>query len=543
MSEASRTRWRAPALLAFGLLFLFCSLRPGPWARVAWTEAWWRPSPDFLVLLALTAVSAWRSGACRIRDHLLVAGLVFVVLFRIPELVFPHMFGQRFVLAQHLGVEGGLFVLLTGGDLQAVHLWLLLGGLLVFGLVWWGLAHCWRSVGMALARPRVAATTLVLLGLVWMGAWVERSLGAGESRFLARSMFIAAFDQLQEFAYRAPMARLVAARTGPDFENLPDKLSGLEGADVVVYFVESYGTSLLRHPAHGARVRGMLDKTAARLDEVGATSRTARCESPVSGALSNCAHASLLSGMPVASYGHETALRSFTLRCLPGMLAAQGYRCVNVQPRMDREVPWSRSFYGFTDDMFAGQEQTYRRGGGIRYHWAEAPDQYVLAQARQRYLRGEAPPAFLMFVGCNTHADFSRVPPVLDDWQQALDPRAHAPIQSTDLGMVWYHENPVAEEFYLRNLEQTFAMLASFMAAAERPTLLLVLGDHQAPRIHDIEPDPGDFSVPLHAISNRAGLVEAWAQHLPHVGMQPGTEPVLPMWDIYRVVREIYGRR
>jgi len=310
--------------------------------------------------------------------------------------------------------------------------------------------------------------------------------------------------------------------------SVPQDLGALDGADLIVVFVESYGRSLFGHERYGAVARQILQDAQNALKGAGHGSVSRWIESPVSGAQSQVAHASFLSGIPLRSYRDHDRILKYDARMLTHILTDLGYHSVNAQPKLEREWPKSFGVFGFKEDLF-GKHTPYREEGGPIYHWAAAPDQYPLALAIKRFMKPSDDPLFLQLITGVSHAPYSRIPPYIEDWDKALDPKAYLPVAVHPFTFLDYHGREGVEDAYIATLRYTIEMLVGFVKALPRPALVLVLGDHQAPLTGSIKPDATDYAVPFHAMSNRDSLLDPMRELAVSEGMVPGGQEAAPM--------------
>src|SRR5690606_4076998 len=152
----------------------------------------------------------------------------------------------------------------------------------------------------------------------------------------------------------------------------------LQGKDVVVVFVESYGRTALEHPLFAPTLNSVLERAETSLDEAGFATRSAWLRSPTVGGLSWLAHATALSGLWIDSQlRHDSLLRS-ERPTLNRLFQQAGWRTVGVMPAIT--MPWPEgSYYGY-DQFYAAADLGYR---GAPFNWVTMPDQYVLSAFQQ----------------------------------------------------------------------------------------------------------------------------------------------------------------
>ncbi len=163
------------------------------------------------------------------------------------------------------------------------------------------------------------------------------------------------------------------------FENTPatELLTALEGKDVIIAFVESYGRDAVEDPEFASQVGALLDAGDRRLSAVGFASRSAFLTSPTAGGSSWLAHATLLSGSWIDNQQRYDDFASSDRLTLTRAFSRAGWRTVGVMPGNDSAWPQSASL-GY-HQVYGATEMGYQ---GPRFSWATMPDQYTLCTVR-----------------------------------------------------------------------------------------------------------------------------------------------------------------
>src|SRR5204863_4206099 len=145
----------------------------------------------------------------------------------------------------------------------------------------------------------------------------------------------------------APIRERIEAG-GARLREMPADLAALEGADVHVLVVDSYGAVALRHPAIGAHVRGVWRELDAELRATGCAMVTGVVHPASAGGQSCLAQQELLCALPVPD---ERTWQRVVVRpdqpALPRAFAQAGYRTVEVVPALPRPWPDGAAAYGF----------------------------------------------------------------------------------------------------------------------------------------------------------------------------------------------------
>jgi len=403
-------------------------------------------------------------------------------------------------------------------------------------------ASAWQLAAMS-------GTALLLLSLLYLLArWSLRQIDAvlrhsrgarllfGTGSALLLASFLA--QQLSQHVPRMPrfsipvsrtyadqLARIVdalssrrAARVLPPSPPLPSTLASLAGSDVLLVFLESYGSITYDSPEYARMLKPARERLAAALQQTGRGAVSAFVTSPTFGGQSVLAHLSLLSGIEVRDATRYTLLMTQKRPTLVSAFKAAGYRAVAVMPGMRQDWP-EGAFYGF-DDIYDSTKLAY---GGPEFGWWRIPDQYSVAALDARELQPHPRrPVFVFFPTVSTHIPFQPIPPLQPDWQRMLSvhPYDAAPLQRalaqraawTDMG-----------QSYSNSVQYFFDVLASYLhERADDGLVLIVLGDHQPAA--NVSGERAPWDVPVHIMSKRTDILEA----LQRRGFRSGLTPTHP---------------
>lgn len=458
---------------------------------------------DLLAVLAVAVVGA-AAGRPRLASALAALGLMLSTFARACDVVSVLAFGKDFELAD-LGQLWAIF--LAWSDSAAVWArWLALSAILfVVALVYWVTARALRALTGPASRPVVGACWLVLLQLSVLAALAcpQRPFSASPLASFARTSIEAARSWLDPEAALRPM-RAAVAEGARRMRDVPHGLERLDGADVHVLVVESYGRVALRHPVLGARTRRLYAALEARLAGAGLSACSAAVAPAVCGGRSGLAHAELLTGVPVQSERLRSMLMTSDLVPLPQRFRARGYRTCEVLPGMPIHWPAGDAFYGFDRSII----QTELGYEGVRYDFGAMPDQFALCQLLEQCVRRAEQPVFTMFVGVSSHAPWSAVPPFAADWDVAALDYAAAPAERYDTRYLSILRDPQVVPAYAASLGYVLRTSLSFATQVRRPAVVVVLGDHQPPIAGSLSPSDVTHDVPVHVISSRPELLQ-----------------------------------
>lgn len=312
--------------------------------------------------------------------------------------------------------------------------------------------------------------------------------------------------------------------------------------DVHLYLVESYGRLVQRDPAlHKSWSAFMRDMESA-IAERGYQSAGAFSTAPVSGGRSWLAEATVLTGVEIryeAFYRH-LAEQLERVPNLVSFLRNQGYRAVLLtpadRPRAGVELtnPWGYDrVVGLPDLGWSGP----------RYGWGIVPDQYSLGFTHERILAKQRAPLFFNFHMVSSHAPWTTVPELVQDWRALADERGDVAFNDKGwLTVAWGRLRRYQRERHLpyegrltatkrdryeSAVLYSLATLREHILSTEPEGLILIMGDHQPPLV---APEHAGFEVPVHLISRDPTLL---AEALSG-GFQKGMFPAADDANAYR---------
>ena len=485
----------------------------------------WRlfmPSIDVWLLLGILAAVAWGGKRFLIRSSWAIGFLYLALrIIRVGETAVPMYLNRPFHLyldARHLLSVLDLLKTSSRHDnfllMSAVAL-AVVSGFVVSSF------YAWRIASKALSDGRirvayVAGSSVILGFLLIMGQPADRHPTL--VRF-GRELLLMQSRVERERAFSARLEEAKKERSAG-----PISLKGLQGADVLLFFIESYGRTVYTRPRYRPAMTAVMHKFAERLDQNGFKAVSAYLTSPTYGGISRLAHGTLESGLRVGSDIEDTLLLNSSLPPLAAYFRASGYRTVSVMPGTRFDFPQG-DYFGY-DQAYYADHFNYR---GRTFGWAPMPDQFVLDWVHRREFSRREKPLFVRYVLISSHASFNFQPPFISDWDLIGDGRIYRDRAPIYFPIHWPNlEN--AEGAYLHALGYEFKTLGDYFSrylAAD--TLIVILGDHQPnPQLTEAgEP----WSVPVHIISRNPRLLVPFSkrgympglipdQPLPHAGME-----------------------
>ncbi len=415
--------------------------------------------------------------------------------------------------------DAGRFVAASTGPAVAVALAVALGLVALAVPVLCALAA--RCVAGAVQRHRTGAVRGLAAGaVVWtVCALAGTHLVAGLPVASASAATLAARTAVGVPTTLREQQEFAEQLAADPYAGADGLLGALQGKDVVVAFVESYGRTALESP----RVTDVLDAGTGRLAAAGYAARTGFFTSPVSGGSSWLAHDTLLSGLHVDDPARHRALVESDRLTLPRAFRDAGWRTVAVMPGTTGAWP-EAEFFGH-ERVLDHAALDYR---GPDLGWATIPDQYSLAEF-ERTQRG-GPPVFAEIALVSGHAPWPFTPPVLD-WAAVGDGSVYAPIAppADQRDAVWAKGPEAVRGAYDGAMAYTLETLVSYVEEfGDDELVLVVLGDHQ-PLPAVTGPDAG-FDVPVSIVTRSPEVLDAVASWGWSDGLRPAADaPVWPM--------------
>jgi Sulfatase len=479
-------------------------------------------SPEALGIILII----WLATVLKIRFQAavyipLIAWVIFLRLFRIGDVLVPMYFFRPFNLYLDSRFLPDLIHLLyttfprrtfTFGALAAV-------GLLI-GITWLAKLS-FKAIHSYLLSSRIRRRAI---GAATAGLMLLSFLAAGtplaDNPFLTRSFFGRVAEEfdfiLQVKGHRARNMAVIGSVLEKS-KTVPSSLDKLHGADVYLFFVESYGYTIFSDPRHFPKIKPDLVALEKKLKDHGFGIVSNFFSSPTFGGSSWLAHASLASGVHLNSQMRYNLLITSQVKTLARYFNDAGYRTVLSMP--DTRWPWPEGeFYGYQAKYYAWNFD-YR---GPTYGWSTMPDQYVLDFIRRREMTKPGRPQFIEFILGSSHAPFHRQPPYLPDWSRIGNGAVYNDLEIITFPIVW-PDLTNASEGYVAAIRYDLTVLSEFISQfVKDDALIVILGDHQ-PNVQLTGPNQL-WSVPVHVLSRDKDFIKAFQNR----GFLPGLIPTQP---------------
>jgi len=492
------------------LLFLNAVLTVRFPERPPW-QAYLAISLDLVALLVVFALcGAWQKRLPRVLRWMLTLGFVVWRVQRIADGIEQGAYLREFSWSLDLPLLPEFVRLFHDTLPRSTFALVLASGLLALGVFAWAIERALALLEAGMSSPaRARIVTSLIAGLAVL------AVGARPEAVFAPSLLVRVHTELS-FARRfldyrrAQLARIAAAkqvvRAGPsDF-------SRLQGRNVYLFLIESYGEAVLEQPSLRARVAPEYRRFDAELSRGGFQIASALLDSPTYGGRSWLAQATLLTGVAVHDQVEFELLRGAQPQTLAQLFRAAGYRTVLSQPGTVR--PSSEPDLLHFEQYYFAHDLGYR---GPRFGWATMPDQFVLDSVRRRESSKSAPRStFFCYALVSSHVPWSALPPIVEDWSRLGDGSVFRGLPARQYRTSWLSLSG-ARTAYADAIVYDFEVLRRYIAEFVRDdSLLIILGDHQ-PHSDVTEQNPS-HAVPVHVLSRNRAFIDPFRAH----GYTPG---------------------
>jgi hypothetical protein len=490
---------RAAGALAFLYVIL---IQPNHPAAMTWGALAMFPLELPVVLAAVVLAGAGRAG--RVLRAAMLAVLMAIALLKLADLGTFIAFNRGFNLLVDAHLLPAAWVLLQGSIGPGLAWAAAIGAVLALGLVavalWWALG-VWARVPLPVLGRGVAWGMLLAGGAVAVAEIGQARRAWALPPAMAQAIPGAAFtarvglERVAQFREtRADIAAFRAAARSDDMAAQGPFFGLLDGRDMILVYVESYGRSSFENPLYRPTHTETLRRIGQDLGARGLAMRSGWATAPMVGGQSWLAHGSVASGLWLDTQARYRALLVSQRRTLFHFAQEAGLRTVAIKPA--HIFPWPEgAFFGF-DAIYNAPDLGY---AGEPFNWVTMPDQFTL-QALDRLELGQAPrpPILAQVALVSSHAPWVPIPELVD-WDRIGDGTIFNQwaLSGDPPDVVWRDHDRVRDQFRLAVDYSLQAVGAWAARHAENPPLIIVLGDHEPARfVSGVE----GFDVPVHVI-------------------------------------------
>jgi len=310
----------------------------------------------------------------------------------------------------------------------------------------------------------------------------------------------------------ADLAEFSRAARDDIYANDTGLLNLLQGQDVIIIYVESYGRASFDNPLYAPTHTTTLAAKLAPLKDAGLAVQSGWLSSPITGGQSWLAHGTLSSGLWTTNNGRYNAMLASGRKSLFNIAQNAGFRTSAVMPGIKKAWPES-AVMGF-DHIIPAAGLNYK---GEPFHWVTMPDQFTLA--KYGHVLGEDSRAdFIQIALISSHTPWTPLPDAIpwDDIGDGTEFNGMASRGPTASELWKDHDN--VRDAYRRAIDYSLQVTFEYIVRqGDDAPLVFVLGDHQA---WEYIAGSDSHDVPVHVV----GPPELVA-HLNDWGWQEGLIP------------------
>jgi len=306
-------------------------------------------------------------------------------------------------------------------------------------------------------------------------------------------------------------------------------LHALQGMDVVILFVESYGRSYTDSDQFSVQAKTTLDAVDNELLLAGLSVRSGWTDSPIRGGRSWLAQATVASGLRLTSQARFDRLVSSDRKPLYSLFRDAGWTSAVLLPVVDE--PWIEGAWYDVDRFFDGPALNYK---GKDFGYVSMPDQFTLS-AFEHQIRSKTHTPLVASIGLlGSHAPWGPLAlPV--PWNQVDDGSIFDGSNRVGKAFSWRFPAPVRKQ-YAKSLDLTLATIGEYLARYAKDGLFVIVGDHQPASV--IDGWAPNAHVPIHFVSANTAVLNRLPDMNFTDGMLPDTQsPAIAMEDL----REMFG--
>jgi hypothetical protein len=478
-----------------------------------------RVSGDLLALLTLGAVATALTERTRraVRAALVAYGILLFV-FRLDRMILGFLMQEEPLLYDQVFMARHLFVLI--GDLwSATTAGIVAGFLVLLALLGWS-ARRLLAVAGTLTDEALRPKTLRVAYVLWL---VALPASITDSLALTKRPLVEWLSPKLADNIETSIATFRSVKRGLSNSAYADhdRVVLSRKPDVDIYVVESYGRILWEQGGLRKRHLTFLEALEQRLTAGGWHAASAFSASPVRGARSWLADASMLVGSPIRyeAVFHHTLDQLEKRSTLVKFFQRQGYETVLGAPS-NRRRPGVLVTNIFGYDRIVQLDTLKYTGPAVG--WGVVPDQYSLSFVEENLVRKATKPRFMNFHLVTSHAPWTSIPERLANWRdlnKVSGKRLQTPSQSIEqtLRRLGHYDRenrdivyrPYKAKYvdgYVATITYDLDLLADLLVAdTRRDRIAIVLGDHQPPLV---SPANASYDSPIHVLARDETLLK-----------------------------------
>ncbi|MGK7754448.1 MULTISPECIES: sulfatase-like hydrolase/transferase [unclassified Roseovarius] len=491
-------------IAAAGVMFCVLALPNHPGQMSYAGMAYW-PIELSVLLFAMMALGGTRGVASG-----LALVIVAVTLLKLADLGSFTAYNRAFNPISDLFLVEAGFGLLSDSIGTASASLVVVGSILATVLVYMLLRGGLKAWGrLSLPGPaRAAALVAALATGGWavadtghhLGYWTFEQSPPGSAR--TTRVAVARIGDARETV--ADLAQFRQTAEADPMRDIAGAFDRLEGRDILLIWVESYGRASIDNPEYAPTHVATLRRAEQEIAAAGLEIKSGWLTSPTAGGQSWLAHGAFGSGLWTPDNARYGAMIASGQKWLFQLAAEAGYRTAAVMPAITMAWPESAAM-GF-ERVFEAKDIPYQ---GAPFNWVTMPDQFTLATYGD-LLPDDPRPDFIQVALISSHAPWTPVPKMLPwgaigDGTEFNEMAAKGPTPKE----LWKDRDAVRDA-YRRSVDYSLNAVFSHVARlGEAAPLVIVAGDHQAA---GFVAGSENRDVPVHMIASPdvLAMIDGW---------------------------------
>lgn len=297
------------------------------------------------------------------------------------------------------------------------------------------------------------------------------------------------------------LGKLSGAALPDGTQGIRPDFAALQGRDVLVLFIESYGRTYLADDEFSDAAQSRLQQFNETLNQSGLSARSSWLGSPIRGGRSWLAHATFMAGLDVGNHARFQKLVTSERVSLNRLFSAAGWKTVAVMPSVIK--PWPTSvWYGY-DEVYNAERMAYQ---GEDFGWVTMPDQYTLSAFEHNIRQPSEQPMMAEFGLISSHAPWTPLP-FKADWDVVGNGALFDGSQRSGEApsTVWQDRDKIRAQ-YAKSLDYSLDVVSEYLARYAEDALVIIVGDHQPASV--IAGWAATADVPVHIIANSEALLD-----------------------------------
>ncbi|MGH1360668.1 MAG: sulfatase-like hydrolase/transferase [Burkholderiaceae bacterium] len=477
-----------------------------------------RLGPEFVWLWVLLLFIHLAFGRIGTRALAVLSGLYFlVVIGRYADVTVPALFGRPL----NLYWDGHQIPKFLEVASQALAPWQLLGLAAAILALLWGLYRLIRLLIGVLARHAVpfakhspAAWTITALSVALVVANLFQVQATWP--YVSRPVIPVYWKQANLLHTVFSPDRL--ANVLPPSPPLDGNLATLDGAEVKVLFLESYGVTTYLKPEISRVINPARQKFQQAIDAAGQRVVSGLITAATFGGASELSHLSFLSGVDLTNPLRHDLMLTTERDTMIDTFRRAGYRTIGLYPAMSWAWP-EKKFYNF--DHYHDAPSLNYQGPKFGLWWL--PDQFVMARIDELYPPSEtSKPRFILYPTITSHIPFRPTPPYQPDWSRVTTDNPYDEAQ-TAAAMADKIDWTDLLPGYISTIEYTFKWLSGYMGLEQpRKSVLVLVGDHQP--ASTVTGPNASWDVPVHIVTDNPVVLRQLLDNGFKTGMTPDSK-------------------